>query len=139
MLFLSLSFFPSPYRRFLALLFSRTTLQLPMSELNTATLPKLPPGFRFLPLPAITNADLARKVVTHASVNSVPKNSTSLEIVGNGTVHDYEKLEHVGDSILNSLVTTLLNDLYPQLPPGAATVGFCMLRSNLDPQVPPHQ
>jgi ribonuclease-3 len=35
---------------------------------------------------------------------------------------DYEKLEHVGDAILGSVVTTLLHDLFPYIQPGPATV-----------------
>lgn len=36
----------------------------------------------------------------------------------------YEKLEHVGDSILGMVVTTWLHELQPQLTCGTATVGF---------------
>jgi dsRNA-specific ribonuclease len=43
-------------------------------------------------------------------------------MIANRALIDYEKLEHVGDGILGSIVTTLLHDMYPLLKVGPSTV-----------------
>ena len=65
--------------------------------LNEFTLPTLP-EFHFPPLPQITDIDLRRTVVTHTSFYGVRRNKHDL--YPETRVLDYEKLEHIGDSVL---------------------------------------
>ncbi|TXT16032.1 hypothetical protein VHUM_00535 [Vanrija humicola] len=90
-------------------------------------LPDLPSDLLLPPLPPIADPHLARLAVTHSSAHQLPRRPTSLEFEADEKVEDYEKLEHVGDSMLGSVVTGLLHDLFPLLRPGPAT----MLKSHL--------
>lgn len=92
-----------------------------LHELTSLVLPLLP-EFDLPPLPPIVNEHLARLVVTHSSFHSEPKQATSLELKRSNPTDNYEKLEHVGDALLGAVATTVLQDLYADLPPGTATV-----------------
>ncbi|KAL1413185.1 hypothetical protein Q8F55_000936 [Vanrija albida] len=104
-----------------------SSFDIPDHGLNTMVLPDLPSDLCLPPLPPIADAHLARLAVTHSSAHQLPRRPTSLEFEADEKVEDYEKLEHVGDSMLGSVVTGLLHDLFPLLRPGPAT----MLKSHL--------
>lgn len=100
-----------------SLSFQLTTMYDP-----SLALPPLP-ALSLPPLPRIADAVLARNCVTHSSVNSRHKPNLSLDLT-TPTADDYEKLEHVGDSLLCTITVTLLQDMYPDLPPGPSTVSW---------------
>ncbi|EJT49011.1 hypothetical protein A1Q1_01922 [Trichosporon asahii var. asahii CBS 2479] len=77
------------------------------------------PAFPLPPLPPITDPVLSRTALTHPSLHQNHRRPFDLE--GADRPEDYEKLEHVGDALLGSVVTLLLHDLHPDLDPGAAT------------------
>lgn len=99
-----------------------SSFDIPDHGLNTMLLPELPSDLVLPPLPPIADPQLARLAVTHSSAHQLPRRPTSLEFEADEKVEDYEKLEHVGDSMLGSVVTGLLHDLFPLLRPGPATV-----------------
>ncbi|WRT68881.1 uncharacterized protein IL334_005862 [Kwoniella shivajii] len=72
--------------------------------------------FTYPPLPPITDTKLERAVFTHRSlVNSLP---TDLLL---GGYESYEKLAHLGDSLLNTFITCLLHAMNPKSRPKTAT------------------
>ncbi|WRT68883.1 uncharacterized protein IL334_005864 [Kwoniella shivajii] len=88
-----------------------------LESLSISTLPSFP----LPPLPEILDTEIARKVYTHSSFIARPKGSSQLfECEDEG--RDNEKLEHLGDSLLDCAVVGLLQDLYPNLNPGVATL-----------------
>jgi len=87
-----------------------TAVLLPVEKLPVFPLPPAPP---------INDPDLLRQVFTHHS--SFPRSRGLFE--GAEDQGHYEKLEHVGDSILGMVVTTWLHELKPGLTCGTATVG----------------
>lgn len=89
------------------------------NTLASMALPQIP-VFPLPPLPPITDPILSRTALTHPSQHQGHRRPFDLE--GTDRPEDYEKLEHVGDALLGSVVTLLLHDLYPDLDPGAATV-----------------
>ncbi len=70
------------------------------NSLNVFVLPPLPDSLVLPPLPEITDPQLAKMAVTHASISQLPRISTTVELESGEVVDDYEKLEHVGDGIL---------------------------------------
>ncbi|KAK4685114.1 hypothetical protein P7C73_g5043, partial [Tremellales sp. Uapishka_1] len=95
-------------------------------SLATFVLPLLPAG-AIPPLPRIGDPDLERTAASHTSLHGANRRGNSLVQTPGQCSANYEKLEHVGDSILGSVVTCLLQDLMPDLNPGPAT----MLKSHL--------
>jgi len=91
-----------------------------MSDM-TFHLPELP-SFPIPPLPAISDDELRTLALTHSSSHTGSRRAASIDLTPTDKTMDYEKLEHVGDAILGSIVTTLLHDLYPLIGPGTATV-----------------
>lgn len=85
------------------------------------SIPELP-SFPLPQLPGIADAELALLALTHKSSHQSPRRATDVDLSQDEKIVDYEKLEHVGDAILGSIVTTLLHELFPQLQPGPATV-----------------
>ncbi|KAK4685194.1 hypothetical protein P7C73_g4963, partial [Tremellales sp. Uapishka_1] len=79
------------------------------------------------PLPKIVDEELALLVVTHSSTHQNPKKRLSIELTEAEKTQDYEKLEHVGDSLLGCIVVDLLHDLFPGLKQGPA----CLLKDTL--------
>lgn len=94
-----------------------------MTDLMTFSLPNLP-SFSLPPLPAIHDKELYTLAVTHSSNHSAPRRPNALDLTQEDKMIDYEKLEHVGDAILGSIVTTLLHDFFPNIGPGPATVSY---------------
>ncbi|RSH90998.1 hypothetical protein EHS25_010174 [Saitozyma podzolica] len=101
---------------------------IPDPNFSTYALPPLPPTLPLPPLPPITDPYLRRLAFTHASIHNLPRRSHDLGT--NEVVEDYEKMEHVGDALLGSVVTVLLHDLYPGLREGPATMLKGYLVSN---------
>ncbi|GFZ45058.1 hypothetical protein JCM24511_02784 [Saitozyma sp. JCM 24511] len=101
---------------------------IPDPNFSTYALPPLPPTLPLPQLPPITDPYLRRLAFTHASIHSLPRRSHDLGT--NEVVEDYEKMEHVGDALLGSVVTVLLHDLYPGLREGPATMLKGYLVSN---------
>jgi dsRNA-specific ribonuclease len=75
------------------------------------------PVFPLPPLPVIESAELMAQVFSHSSLFTKVKGR--FEMVEET---DYEKLEHVGDSILGMVITTWLHETKPLLTIGTATV-----------------
>jgi dsRNA-specific ribonuclease len=78
------------------------------------------PVFPLPPLPVITDPALEKQVFTHQSC--FPRRKWRFEDPEDDPSLDYEKLEHVGDSILGMVVTTWLHELKPRLTCGRASV-----------------
>lgn len=89
------------------------------NTLASMALPALP-ALPLPPLPPITDPILARSALTHPSQHQ--EHRRAFDIERSDRPEDYEKLEHIGDGLLDSVVTLLLHDLHPDLDPGAATV-----------------
>ncbi|KLT44472.1 ribonuclease III [Cutaneotrichosporon oleaginosum] len=96
-----------------------------MASLAAIALPALP-QFDVPSLPPIADKALRLSATTHSSYHQTPRNAQSLDL-DYQLPEDYEKLEHIGDSVLGTLVTLLLQDLYPNLPAGSTT----MLKAHL--------
>lgn len=79
------------------------------------------PVFPLPPLPAIEDPELLKQVFTHSSLFEYSRGV--FEEPEDRPARHYEKLEHVGDSILGMIVTTWLHELRPNLTCGTATVG----------------
>jgi dsRNA-specific ribonuclease len=102
-------------------------------EYATWVLPNLPDDFEVTHLPQVVSSLRRRQIFTHKSLYAVRRGS-SLDIAA-GT-KDYSKLEHLGDAILckcqtsfrsnhsqtDSIVTSILQEHWPNLLPGPATV-----------------
>ncbi|WVQ85077.1 hypothetical protein IAT38_007241 [Cryptococcus sp. DSM 104549] len=81
---------------------------------------KLPP---LPPLPPITNPRLSKMVFTHTSVNNLSRLAhTSVQLLTGQAGVDYEKLEHVGDAILEACAVTMAHELYPNTRQGGASI-----------------
>ncbi|WWC73261.1 uncharacterized protein I206_107227 [Kwoniella pini CBS 10737] len=94
--------------------------------LESLSISSLPPNINLPPLPKIQDLNIERKVFTHSSYIAKPKYSIQL-FENEDESRDNEKLELLGDSLLDCAVVGLLQDLYPNLNPGIAT----QLKSNL--------
>jgi hypothetical protein len=80
------------------------------------------PVFPLPPLPVISDPILEKQVFTHQSC--FPRRKWRFEDPEEDPSLDYEKLEHVGDSILGMVVTTWLHELKPRLTCGRASVSY---------------
>lgn len=80
------------------------------------------PVFALPPLPVITDPVLSRTVFQHQSM--FPRTKGRFEDPPDAPATHYEKLEHVGDSILGMIVTTWLQETKPHLTPGTASVSL---------------
>ena len=100
---------PLPSKRFKKNSKSRAVL-IPVEQLPVFALP---------PLPTIDDADLVKQVFSHQSLFERVRGRFE-EPIDNPAKH-YEKLEHVGDSILGMIVTTWLHETRPRLTCGSAT------------------
>lgn len=101
---------PLPSKRFRKNPLKRATL-FPIEQIPTYPLPPLPP---------IDNPALLKQVFTHMSLFKTVKGK--FEDPEDDQPKHYEKLEHVGDSLLGMIVTTWLHESKPGLTPGTATV-----------------
>ncbi|KAK8858715.1 hypothetical protein IAR55_002944 [Kwoniella newhampshirensis] len=102
---------PSPYSRKDAKTYPTLMPRLPSTYLNS-----LPP------VPSITDPKLATMVFTHTSAIMKPKSyNTSMVLLDGEAGMDYEKLEHVGDAILESVAVTMAHELYPNVRQGGAS------------------
>ncbi|RXK37149.1 hypothetical protein M231_05601 [Tremella mesenterica] len=88
-----------------------------LALLKLPPLPTLP----FPPLPKIQDVKLETLVFTHSGIAGKKKNSMSLEM-DEDAMEDNQKLEHVGDALLGTVITCLLHELFPKLRQGPATV-----------------
>ncbi|WVW81740.1 hypothetical protein I302_103736 [Kwoniella bestiolae CBS 10118] len=86
------------------------------------------PVFALPPMPAIDNPDLLKQVFTHQSLFERPRGR--FEDPKDDPIKHYEKLEHVGDSVLGMIVTTWLHETRPNLTIGTATKLKAHLVSN---------
>lgn len=82
------------------------------------------PVFGLPPLPDIDDDAILKQVFTHLSLFEKVKGK--FEDPEDDLAKHYEKLEHVGDSILGMIVTTWLHEAKPGLTPGTATVSNAM-------------
>jgi ribonuclease III len=71
-------------------------------------------------LPMIQNKELRTQAFTHRSFASRPAHV--FEDHENDPSPDNEMLEHLGDTVLNLAVTSMLRELYPRLRVGPSTV-----------------
>ncbi|WWC58068.1 uncharacterized protein I303_100603 [Kwoniella dejecticola CBS 10117] len=86
------------------------------------------PVFALPPMPPIEDPELLAQVFTHQSLFERQKGRFE-DPLDNPSKH-YEKLEHVGDSILGMVVTTWLHETRPNLTIGTATKLKAHLVSN---------
>ncbi|WWC88524.1 uncharacterized protein L201_003435 [Kwoniella dendrophila CBS 6074] len=83
------------------------------------------------PIPPITDSYLKDMAFTHSSLTGAFRSqSNSLFATENQPVFDYEKLEHVGDALLEAVAVTLAHELFPNFRQGSATVMRSHLVSN---------
>lgn len=101
---------PLPSKRFKKSASSKAVL-IPVEQLPVYPLPPPPP---------IRDASLAKQVFIHSSC--FPKTRSRFEDAAERPTEHYEKLEHVGDSILGMVVTTWLHEVKPGLSCGTASV-----------------
>lgn len=101
---------PLPSKRFKKGSQARASL-VPVEQLPVFPLPTLP---------VISDPALEKQVFTHQSC--FPRRKWRFEDPEDDPSLDYEKLEHVGDSILGMVVTTWLHELKPRLTCGRASV-----------------
>ncbi|KAJ4472927.1 ribonuclease III domain-containing protein [Lentinula edodes] len=80
----------------------------------------LEPTEELPPLPQFESEDIRRQVFTHRSFHGRPNHI--FEDHPDDPAPDNEKLEHVGDTVLSLVVTTLMNEMYPTLRVGPSTV-----------------
>ncbi|KAJ7129179.1 ribonuclease III domain-containing protein [Mycena epipterygia] len=83
---------------------------------------------RFPPLPQIKRDDIRQQVFTHRSYFGRPSNV--FEDRPDDPSPDNEKLEHLGDSVLGLVVTTLMGEMYPGLRVGPSTKVRAMIVGN---------
>ncbi|WWC64196.1 uncharacterized protein I303_106804 [Kwoniella dejecticola CBS 10117] len=88
--------------------------------LASLSISSLPPGIDLPPLPIIQDGSIERRVFTHSSFIARPRHSIQLFELED-ECRDNEKLELLGDSLLDSAVVGLLQDMYPNLSPGITT------------------
>jgi ribonuclease-3 len=105
---------PLPSRRFNKDSTRRATL-FPVEQLPVFALP---------PLPEIKDEAALKQVFTHLSL--FQKVKYKFEDPEDDLPKHYEKIEHVGDSLLGMIVTTWLHEIKPGLTPGTATVSLQM-------------
>jgi len=93
------------------------------------------PGFRLdlsrsdlPPLPIIENPEVNRRVFMHRSYYARPTHI--FEDPPNDPSPDNEMLEHLGDSVLSLVITTLLRGVYPYLRVGSSTKIRALLVGN---------
>ncbi|WWC88523.1 uncharacterized protein L201_003434 [Kwoniella dendrophila CBS 6074] len=99
--------------------------------LDTFVLPPIP-FLRLPPLPPVTNPKLKEMVFTHVSCNEIPRNyHMSVLLLDNQGGVDYEKLEHVGDALLETIAVTLAHELYPNFRQGIASTLRRLIVSNV--------
>ncbi|WRT68880.1 uncharacterized protein IL334_005861 [Kwoniella shivajii] len=72
-------------------------------------------NFTYPPLPPILDGDLEKQVFTHKSVAS------NLPIELAQKFQSYDKLAHIGDSLLNTFITCLLHSIKPESRSNVAT------------------
>ncbi|WWC88522.1 uncharacterized protein L201_003433 [Kwoniella dendrophila CBS 6074] len=89
----------------------------------------LPPLPRFKlpqpPLPYIKDKELFEQVITHVSIKQLTRRSVmalAKPTEEHEKANDYERLEHVGDGLLESIATGIIQDLYPWLRQGGAAI-----------------
>ncbi|WRT63661.1 uncharacterized protein IL334_000584 [Kwoniella shivajii] len=109
---------PLPSKRFKKKPTSKAVL-IPVEQLPVFALP---------PMPTIDDPDLLKQVFTHQSLFERSRGRFE-DPIDNPSKH-YEKLEHVGDSILGVIVTTWLHETKPRLTIGTATKLKAHLVSN---------
>ncbi|WVQ85076.1 hypothetical protein IAT38_007240 [Cryptococcus sp. DSM 104549] len=93
----------------------------PLFDFRPPPLPILP----LPPLPPIKDEELYRMVITHTSLNQLTRRgamSLRRPTEGEERSWDYERLEHVGDGLLESIASGIIQDLYPWLRQGAAAI-----------------
>lgn len=94
------------------------------------------PDYALPPLPPIRSQALAREVFMHSGMiggrrSPVSLAAASIPIADRlGGAGDNQKLEHVGDGLIGTVVTLLLHDMYPGLRHGPATTLKARLVSN---------
>ncbi|WVQ75377.1 hypothetical protein IAR50_004997 [Cryptococcus sp. DSM 104548] len=88
----------------------------------------LPDSLPLPPLPEIYDVDLRRQVFTHSSYIAARRKVGAFD--EEEFRYDNEKLEFVGDSLLGVIVVCLLQDVYPNMSPGSATLMKSILVSN---------
>lgn len=103
---------PLPSKRFKKGAHSKALL-IPVEQLPVFALP---------PLPVITDPILLTQVFNHQSLFG--RHRGRFEDAVDKPQMDYEKLEHVGDSILGMVVTTWLQETKPGLTCGTASVSY---------------
>ncbi|KAJ7368853.1 ribonuclease III domain-containing protein [Mycena albidolilacea] len=88
---------------------------LPPAQMST-----LQPDFgRLPPLPVIQGEDIRQRVFTHRSYYA--RSAHAFEDRADDPSPDNEKFEHLGDSVLGLVVTSLVAEMYPGLRVGPAT------------------
>ncbi|KAJ7432316.1 ribonuclease III domain-containing protein [Mycena galericulata] len=98
-----------------------------------ATMSSLQPDYGvnaclFPPLPQISKEDIRQKVFTHRSYFGRPTHV--FEDRPDDPSPDNEKFEHLGDSVLGFVVTSLMLDMYPGLRVGPSTKVRAMIVGN---------
>ncbi|WWC62718.1 uncharacterized protein I303_105315 [Kwoniella dejecticola CBS 10117] len=90
--------------------------------LQVFVLPPLPP-LDLPPLPPITDPKIEEMVFTHPGFFNTPRSySTSMFLTDGQAVCNYEKLEHVGDALLEAVAVTLAHELFPNFRQGSAAI-----------------
>ncbi|KAJ3907041.1 ribonuclease III [Lentinula edodes] len=99
-------------------------------ELNGSRSPPvvLEPTEELPPLPQFESEDIRRQVFTHRSFHGRPNHI--FEDHPDDPAPDNEKLEHVGDTVLSLVVTTLMNEMYPTLRVGPSTKMRALIVNN---------
>ncbi|KAJ3812017.1 ribonuclease III [Lentinula aff. lateritia] len=99
-------------------------------ELNGSRSPQvvLEPTEELPPLPQFQSEDIRRQVFTHRSFYGRPNHI--FEDHPDDPAPDNEKLEHVGDTVLSLVVTTLMNEMYPTLRVGPSTKMRALIVNN---------
>ncbi|WVQ96481.1 hypothetical protein IAU59_003586 [Kwoniella sp. CBS 9459] len=106
--------------------------QAPNNPLFAYALPRLP-SFPIPPLPHIHDKALYTTVISHTSLQGLNRRgimSLTPPEEGWEIARDYERLEHVGDGLLESIASGLIQDLYPWLRQGGAAIIRDYLVSN---------
>ncbi|WVQ65635.1 uncharacterized protein L199_003813 [Kwoniella botswanensis] len=102
------------------------------NPLFSYVLPPLP-QFPLPPLPRIVDTDLYEQVISHVSIQCLTRRSVMAlaepEEDWEKAV-DYEKLEHLGDAILENVATGLIHEEFPWLRQGGAAIIRDYLVSN---------
>ena len=75
-------------------------------------------------MPPIRDQSLFARVLTHRSYNVHSAHGFEY---AKDTNTDYEQLEHLGDSVLNLVATTVIREKYPLLTVGSASVSHKLM------------